>query len=64
LGVDQPRQRFDAKKFGPCCAVTEFAVTVMEENDAGAILAPEYQGSARFNPIELAPGRYLKEKSN
>ncbi|MGY3586990.1 polyhydroxyalkanoate synthase [Bradyrhizobium sp. USDA 4341] len=33
-------------------------------HSGGTISAPEVQGSARFNPIESAPGRYVKEKSN
>ncbi|QIG94221.1 PHA/PHB synthase family protein [Bradyrhizobium sp. 6(2017)] len=33
-------------------------------HSGGTISAPEVQGSARFDPIESAPGRYVKEKSN
>lgn len=36
----------------------------MRRHSNGMIPAPVQQGSARFIPIEPAPGRYVKEKSN
>ena len=36
----------------------------MKRHSSGMISAPAQQGSARFSPIEPAPGRYVKEKSN
>jgi polyhydroxyalkanoate synthase subunit PhaC len=36
----------------------------MKSRSNGTIPAPDRQGNARFNPIEPAPGRYVKEKSN
>lgn len=36
----------------------------MRRHSGGTIPAPVQQGNARFNPIEPAPGRYVKEKSN
>ena len=36
----------------------------MRRRSGGTIPAPVQQGNARFNPIELAPGRYVKERSN
>jgi polyhydroxyalkanoate synthase len=36
----------------------------MRRHSSGMIPAPVQQGNARFIPIEPAPGRYVKEKSN
>jgi polyhydroxyalkanoate synthase subunit PhaC len=36
----------------------------MRRRSGGTIPAPVQQGNARFSPIEPAPGRYVKEKSN
>jgi len=36
----------------------------MRRRSGGTIPAPVEQGNARFGPIEPAPGRYVKEKSN
>jgi polyhydroxyalkanoate synthase len=36
----------------------------MRRHSNGTIPAPIQQGNARFSPIEPAPGRYVKEKSN
>jgi polyhydroxyalkanoate synthase subunit PhaC len=36
----------------------------MRRHSSGAIPAPAQQGNARYSPIEPAPGRYVKEKSN
>jgi polyhydroxyalkanoate synthase len=36
----------------------------MRRHSNGTIPAPAQQGNARFRPIEPAPGRYVKEKSN
>ena len=36
----------------------------MRHHSNGTIPAPAQQGNARFRPIEPAPGRYVKEKSN
>jgi polyhydroxyalkanoate synthase subunit PhaC len=36
----------------------------MRRHSNGMISAPVQQGNARFSPIEPAPGRYVKEKSN
>jgi polyhydroxyalkanoate synthase len=36
----------------------------MRHHSTGTIPAPVQQGNARFSPIEPAPGRYVKEKSN
>jgi polyhydroxyalkanoate synthase len=36
----------------------------MRRRSGGTIPAPAQQGNARFSPIEPAPGRYVKEKSN
>ena len=36
----------------------------MRRHSNGMIPAPVQQGNARFSPIEPAPGRYVKEKSN
>jgi polyhydroxyalkanoate synthase len=36
----------------------------MRHHSSGTIPAPSQQGNARFGPIEPAPGRYVKEKSN
>jgi len=36
----------------------------MRRRSGGTIPAPVQHGNARFSPIELAPGRYVKEKSN
>jgi polyhydroxyalkanoate synthase len=36
----------------------------MRRHSNGTIPAPAQQGNARFTPIEPAPGRYVKEKSN
>jgi polyhydroxyalkanoate synthase subunit PhaC len=36
----------------------------MRRHSGGTIPAPVQQGNARFSPIEPAPGRYVKEKSN
>ena len=36
----------------------------MRRHSNGTIPAPVQQGNARFGPIEPAPGRYVKKKSN
>jgi polyhydroxyalkanoate synthase subunit PhaC len=36
----------------------------MRRRSGGTIPAPVQQGNARFSPIEPAPGRYVKQKSN
>jgi polyhydroxyalkanoate synthase len=36
----------------------------MRRHSSGVIPAPAQQGNARYSPIEPAPGRYVKEKSN
>ena len=36
----------------------------MKTHSSGAIPAPDRQGNETFNPIEPAPGRYVKQKSN
>ena len=36
----------------------------MRRHSSGTIPAPSQQGNAQFGPIEPAPGRYVKEKSN
>src|SRR6478672_1311169 len=36
----------------------------MRHHSSGTIPAPARQGNARFSPIEPAPGRYVKQKSN
>jgi polyhydroxyalkanoate synthase len=36
----------------------------MRRHSNGTISAPAQQGNARFSPIEPAPGRFVKEKSN
>jgi polyhydroxyalkanoate synthase len=36
----------------------------MKRHSDGVIPAPGHQGNAQYNPIEPAPGRYVKEKSN
>jgi polyhydroxyalkanoate synthase len=36
----------------------------MRRHSTGTIPAPNQQGDARFSPIEPAPGRYVREKSN
>jgi polyhydroxyalkanoate synthase len=36
----------------------------MRRHSTGTIPAPNQQGNARFSPIEPAPGRYVREKSN
>ena len=36
----------------------------MRSHSSGTIPAPPQQGNARFPPIEPAPGRYVKEKTN
>jgi poly[(R)-3-hydroxyalkanoate] polymerase subunit PhaC len=36
----------------------------MRSHSSGSIPAPAQRGSAQFTPIEPAPGRYVKEKSN
>ncbi len=36
----------------------------MRRHSSGTIPAPAQQGNTRFRPIEPAPGRYVKEKSN
>ncbi len=36
----------------------------MKSHSNGTVLAPTQQGNARYYPIEPAPGRYVKEKSN
>jgi polyhydroxyalkanoate synthase len=36
----------------------------MKRHSDGVIPAPGQQGNAQYNPIEPAPGRYVKEKSN
>jgi polyhydroxyalkanoate synthase subunit PhaC len=38
--------------------------TWMKSHSDGVIPAPRQLGNARFNPIESAPGRYVKVKSN
>jgi polyhydroxyalkanoate synthase subunit PhaC len=36
----------------------------MRRHSGGTIPAPDRQGNARFSPLEPAPGRYVKEKTN
>jgi polyhydroxyalkanoate synthase len=36
----------------------------MKTHSNGTTPAPDRQGNETFNPIEPAPGRYVKEKSN
>jgi len=36
----------------------------MKTHSSGTIPAPDRQGNETFNPIEPAPGRYVKQKSN
>ena len=36
----------------------------MKRHSDGRIAAPEEQGNAQYSPIEPAPGRYVKQKSN
>ena len=36
----------------------------LKRHSEGMIRAPDRQGNAEFKPIEAAPGRYVKEKSN
>ena len=36
----------------------------MKQHSNGAMPAPTQQGNARYHPIEPAPGRYVKQKSN
>jgi polyhydroxyalkanoate synthase len=36
----------------------------MKRHSTGTIPAPTQPGSAQYPPIEPAPGRYVKQKSN
>jgi polyhydroxyalkanoate synthase subunit PhaC len=36
----------------------------MKRHSEGKVPAPEHQGNAQYTPIEPAPGRYVKQKSN
>ena len=36
----------------------------MKRHSSGTIPASEKPGNERYSPIEAAPGRYVKEKSN
>jgi polyhydroxyalkanoate synthase len=36
----------------------------MKQHSSGMIPAPMQPGNARYHPIEPAPGRYVKQKSN
>jgi polyhydroxyalkanoate synthase subunit PhaC len=36
----------------------------MKRHSSGTIPAPAAQGNENYRPIEPAPGRYVKEKSN
>lgn len=36
----------------------------MKRHSTGTVAAPKQQGNAQFPPIEPAPGRYVKQKSN
>ena len=36
----------------------------MKHHSSGTIPAPTQQGNAQYHPIEPAPGRYVKQKSN
>jgi polyhydroxyalkanoate synthase subunit PhaC len=38
--------------------------TWMKRHSDGMIAAPDKQGNAQYSPIEPAPGRYVKQKSN
>jgi polyhydroxyalkanoate synthase len=58
-----PQGWFDAAEEKPGSWWPDWDVW-MRRHSSGTIPAPVQQGSARFTPIESAPGRYVKEKSN
>jgi polyhydroxyalkanoate synthase subunit PhaC len=62
LEVD-PQGWFDAAEEKPRSWRPDWDAWMKRHSD-GEIPAPEHQGNARYTPIEPAPGRYVKLKSN
>jgi polyhydroxyalkanoate synthase len=62
LGSD-PQSWFDAAEEKPGSWWPDWD-RWMRRHSGGTIPAPDREGNARFSPLEPAPGRYVKEKTN